>query len=315
MIGKYVKLFLALNFAKGIGTKTLIEYAQKLNTNKLVSLEYKVAIQASKIKRIIKISPFYWNKCIARAEEEIKSAKKQNISIISYLDKEYPANLFILDDAPIILYVKGNYHILNNDKTVAIIGTRKPSNYGIKIDYLFAKTLSKDGFTIVGGLAKGCDKYAHEAAVNTTGKTIAILANGLDQPIYPKENTTLAHKIVENGGALVSTYALGTKLSGYNLAARDEWQSGISDGVLAIETGIKGGTRIAMRYAKKQKRPLAVIDYRQAKNKKYSDLPTFQGNYDAIMNESAIPIFSKNSLLQFEKMMIKSRNNRLNSLK
>lgn len=313
MIGKYTKMLLALSFAKGIGIKTIIKFAKEWGI-KEPSNQYDKVIKSSKIKRISEISETDWKKDIDLAAEEINKAQKLNITIISYLDKEYPINLLVLSNAPTILYIKGNYKIVNKDKIVAIIGTRKPSKYGIRIDNLFSQTLSKDGFVIAGGLAKGCDAYAHEASIESKGKTIAILAHGLDQPIYPKENEGLAKRILEMNGALISTYKIGTKLSRYNLAARDEWQSGISDGILAIETGIKGGTRIAMRHAVEQKRPLAVIDYRETTKKSYIELPTFQGNLDAIKKEKAIPIFSKESLINFENLMVQKRKNRLSGL-
>lgn len=313
MIGKYTKVLLALSFAKGVGSKTIIAFAKSLNTENY-NLKYDSVVRESHNKRIQKISQIDWNVCLSKAENEIKAAEETGVNIISYLDEEYPKNLLSLSKAPAILYVMGNYKILNHDKIVAIIGTRKPSNYGVKIGKLFAETLSKDDFVIVGGLAKGCDTVAHAAAINSGGKTIAILGAGLDQPIYPKVNTTLAKKIVSSGGALVSTFAFGTQLSKYTLASRDEWQSGISDGVLAIETGIKGGTRIAMHHAVEQKRSLAVIDYRQSKRKEFQNLPTFEGNLDAINNENAIPIFSKKSLREFENIMIENHRKRLENL-
>lgn len=164
-------------------------------------------------------------------------------------------------------------------------------------------------------MAKGCDTIAHKATINCKGRTVAILATGLDQPIYPKENSALAEEIINSGGALVSTFAFGTKLSRYNLASRDEWQSGISDGVLVIETGIKGGTRIAMRHAVEQKRPLAVIDYRQSKRKEFQNLSTFEGSLDAIKNENAILIFSKRSLIDFENLMVEKQQERVKNFR
>ncbi|MGI1803606.1 DNA-processing protein DprA [Limosilactobacillus reuteri] len=314
MIGKGVRLVLALKAIPRVGDKRIIDYLNE--SNRKNSTFYDNVIETKKVPGINKLLPEDWNRFLEQADNEIEKANDFGINIISYLDDEYPLNLRALPNAPTILYVKGNYKLLNTDKSVAIIGTREPTEYGKKIDLLFSKTLSLDGFTIISGLAIGCDTYAHQGTLTGSGKTIAILAHGLDQPVYPKQNRNLANRILEQDGALLSTYPIGTKLRPQYLAARDEWQSGMSDGVLVIETGIKGGTRIAMGHSVKQKRPLAVIDYRERGNlgSEALKIQKFQGNFDAIMHENAIPVFSKEKLESFEKIMIKEHLNRLDSI-
>jgi DNA processing protein len=152
-----------------------------------------------------------------------------------------------------LYFFKFRFELLNEEKSVAIIGTRNPSKFGIKMGYKISKLLASKGYSIVSGLAKGIDTEAHQGALNVMGKTVAILAHGLDMPIYPKENRALAEEIMESGGLLLSTYSNGTKLFPQYLAARDEWQSALSDGVIVIETGIKGGTNITVGHAIKQK--------------------------------------------------------------
>lgn len=311
MIGKYVKPLLALSFVKGLSNTELVKYAKSKVSSELSS-KYEEAIADSNFSRKITLS--LWEKCVAKAEAEIDKANELNIHLISYLDKEYPVNLLFLPDAPIVLYVKGNYRALNNDKMVAVIGTRTPSQYGAEIDTRFSTILSKDGFVTVAGLAPGCDTYAHRATVKAGGKTISMMGNSLEQPIYPAENTTLAHAMIAAGGALVSSFHFGTPVSQPNFSIRDEWQSGVSDGVLAIETAVKGGTRIAMHHATIEKRPLAVIDYRQDKKRDLTTLPTFQGNLDSLKNEKAMPLFSEKSLKEFESKMITDRQKRFAKL-
>ena len=308
MIGKGVRLVLALKAIPRVGDKRVIEYLKEQDRTSVLHEEVvKTAVTA-----IQKLEAADWTRCLAAADEEIAKADDLGISIISYLDADYPLNLLALAKAPTLLYVKGNYKLLNTDKSVAIIGTREPTDYGKRIDNLFSKTLSLDGFTVVSGLAIGCDTYAHEGTLLGSGKTVAILAHGLDQPVYPKQNRTLAARILDQDGALVSTYPLGTKLRPQYLAARDEWQSGMSDGVLVIETDLKGGTRIAMRHSVKQHRPLAVIDYRQRgkMGQRALDIPKFRGNYDAIQHENAMPVFTREELTAFEEAMIKGHNSR-----
>lgn len=310
MIGKYVPFLLALSFAPGVGQKTLMQYAKNIKTS-TSDLSYEQAIKRSRISRIKRITFSTWQECLQKEQAEIAKANELKIDIVSYLDPEYPVNLLSLSDAPIILYVKGNYRVLNRTKIVAVIGTRTPSKYGVKIDDSFATILSKDGFVTVAGLAQGCDTYAHRATVKAGGQTVAIMGASLDQPIFPSENKDLADKIIETGGALVSSFKFGTHLKHYNFAIRDEWQSGISDGVLAIETMVKSGTRIAMHHATVEKRPLAVVDYRQDSREDLTNLPTFQGNLDSIENESAVPLYDRQSLKNFEKLMLANRKKRL----
>lgn len=309
MIGKHVPFLLALDFAPRIGQKTLMKYAK--TEDAVQDLDYESVIASSSINRIKKITPSTWQECLQKAQAEIDKANDLHIHIISYLDPEYPINMLSLPDAPILLYVQGNYKALNHDKMVAVIGTRTPSEYGREIDTSFSTILVKDGFVTVAGLAQGCDTYAHLATIKAGGATIAIMGASLDQPVYPAENKDLADQIIKSGGALVSSFKFGTKLRHYNFAVRDEWQCGVSDGVLAIETMVKGGTRIAMHHAFLEKRPLAVVDYRQDHEEDLTDLPTFQGNLDSIEHENAVSLYSQKSLKDFEKMMLADRKKRL----
>lgn len=311
MIGKYVEVLLALSFVKGISNQERVKYARSKGGTGLSS-DYEATIESSNLKA--KISSLTWKDCLQKAKNEINKARALDITILSYLDKEYPINLLFLPDAPIVLYVKGNYQALNKDKIVAVIGSRTPSKYGAKIDTAFSTTLSKDGFVTVAGLAAGCDTYAHRATVKAKGSTVATLGNSLEQPIYPAENTALAQAMIAAGGALVSSFHFGTPVRPANFPIRDEWQSGLSNGVLAIETAVKGGTRIAMHHATVEKKPLAVIDYRQDKKHDLTKLPTFQGNLDSLKNEGAMPLFSQDSLKEFERKMMANREKRLATL-
>ena len=133
---------------------------------------------------------------------------RQNIDIININDQEYPKQLKNIYDYPISLYIKGNSKILNN-KSIAIIGCRKASEYGIKSAQYFAYNLARNNINIVSGLARGIDSYAHRGAINAKGKTIAVVGTGLDI-VYPQENEKLSKNIEENG-AIISEYPLGKK--------------------------------------------------------------------------------------------------------
>ena len=158
---------------------------------------------------------------------------------------------------PISLYIRGNQKILNN-KCLAIIGCRQLSDYGKKATKYFAYNLAKKKLTIVSGLAKGVDSYAHIGTLCAKANTIAVIGNGLDT-IYPKENVYLANEILKNNGAIVSEYPLGTKPEKMNFPARNRIISGLSKGVLVVEAKQKSGTLLTVDFAIEQGRDVFVV--------------------------------------------------------
>lgn len=222
------------------------EFLEKSNLPRV-----KQAIMGGKLSEII------WKQIHQEVLSEIKQANDLKIEIISYQDDKYPQRLLKLKKFPAILYLKGNSKLLNADYTVTVVGTRHPTEIGIKRDIELTAWFVEHDYVIVSGLAQGCDFYAHQ----TAARTIAVLAHGLDQPIYPQVNAPLAKSILAKGGLLVSTYPLGTKTILQQLVARDEWQSGLGDGVIVVETGLTGGTYATIDFALKQCKPLAVLKY------------------------------------------------------
>lgn len=210
-------------------------------------------------------------------EKHIFYMQKNQIDIVSIYDKEYPQSLKEIYDPPVVLYIKGNKNILNN-KSIAIVGCREASDYGKKAAKYFAYNLANQGINIVSGLAKGVDSYAHIGSVcatsvesysqisiypqvekvNKCGKTIAVVGTGLDM-VYPKENKHLLEKILENGGAIISEYPLGTKPEKMNFPARNRIISGISRGIIVIEAKEKSGTLITVDFALEQGRDVYVV--------------------------------------------------------
>lgn len=190
-------------------------------------------------------------------EIHLKYMRKNNIKIITINDEEYPKKLKEIYDPPIILYVRGNMDILNNT-SIAIIGCREASEYGISAAKYFAYNLAKKGINIVSGLAKGIDSFAHIGAICAKGKTIAVVGNGLDS-IYPKENIQIAEKILETGGTIISEYPLGTKPEKKNFPARNRIISGISNAIIVVEAKEKSGTLITVDFALEQGRDIYVV--------------------------------------------------------
>lgn len=179
-----------------------------------------------------------------------KYMEKNQIKLISIQDEAYPKKLKNLYDKPIVLYVKGNEKILN-EFSLGIIGCREYSKYGEIVAKHISSKLTENNIITISGLAKGIDSISQQETVNKKGKTIAVLGNGIDT-IYPSENRELAKKIIENGGAIVSEYIMGTKIEKMNFPARNRIISGLSDGIIVIEAKKKSGTMITVDFALEQ---------------------------------------------------------------
>lgn len=183
--------------------------------------------------------------------------EKNQIDIISIEDEGYPSILKEIYNPPINLYIRGNKETLSMP-TLAIVGCRDATEYGKKVAYDFSYNISKHGYNIVSGLAKGIDSCAHLGAVKANQSTIAVLGNGLDT-IYPRENKKLAQDILNSNGAIISEYPLGTIPDKKNFPLRNRIISGISKGVLVVEAKEKSGTMITLDFALEQGRDVFAI--------------------------------------------------------
>jgi len=171
-------------------------------------------------------------------------------------DADYPAALRRTADRPVGLYARGP--VAAERPHVAIVGTRYPSAYGIKSARLFAGELARRGLVIVSGLALGIDTEAHTAALDVGGTTIAVVANGLDL-MYPPQNTALARRIVDAGGAVLSEFYFGRPVDKRTFPQRNRIVSGMSLAVLVIESDAAGGSMITARFAGDQGRLVAAV--------------------------------------------------------
>lgn len=190
-------------------------------------------------------------------EQYVDYMSKHNIELINIMDKQYPAALKRIYDAPSIIYVKGNKEILNSF-CIAIVGSRLCSKYGEKVVKNISSELAKYGIVIVSGLAKGIDSSSHIGCIQSHGKTIAVLGNSLDI-IYPPENKYLADKILTTGGAIISEYVIGSKINKMNFPARNRIISGISKGVVVAEARQRSGALITVDFALEQGREVFAI--------------------------------------------------------
>lgn len=179
------------------------------------------------------------------------------MKIIKNTDSLYPKRLLTIKNAPKQLYVKGNETLLNK-QAIAIVGTRMPSEYGIKVATEFAKELSNQNYCVISGLAQGIDTYAHMGAKCGKGKTVAVLGAGFNH-IYPKQNTKLYQDIIEEGGCIVSEYDPNEEVKPENFPKRNRIISGLAIGVLIIEARYRSGSSITAKFAIEQNKEIFCV--------------------------------------------------------
>ena len=189
-------------------------------------------------------------------ESELDECQKKGIRILTCLDSDYPKNLASIYDPPPILYVRGMF-IPEDEMAVAIVGSRRPSSYGIKMSCRFASELAEHGITIVSGFARGIDAAAHRGCLRARGRTIAVLGSGLDI-IYPKEHAELFEEISANG-AVITEFPLGTIPQAFNFPRRNRVISGLSRGILVVEASQRSGSLITASCAAEEGREVYAI--------------------------------------------------------
>jgi DNA processing protein len=183
--------------------------------------------------------------------------RRESIDIVSIRDPRYPDQLKTITDPPPLLYVKGT--LLPQDSfSIAVVGTRRITAYGVRQTGRLTSAISKAGFTIVSGLAIGVDGYAHRAAIDAGGRTIAVLGSGLLR-IYPPEHTELAEQIIRSGGAIISEYAPLIRSTSWTFPQRNRIVCGLTLGVVVVEAPIKSGAMISARLAGEQGRDIFAV--------------------------------------------------------
>jgi len=192
-------------------------------------------------------------------QQELERLEHLRVRIITWKDDTYPPLLRKIEYAPPVLYICGNLTDDDRHYSLGIVGTRKMSSYGRQVTEHFAQELARGKVTVVSGLAMGVDTVAHTAALDAGGRTIAVLACGLDI-IYPASNFNLAKRIVESGqGALLTAFPLGVQPEAGNFPARNHIISGLSLGILVTEAPQKSGALITANSALEQGREVFAI--------------------------------------------------------
>jgi len=189
-------------------------------------------------------------------DRQLRLIEKYQIRIITQDDPSYPVNLRNIFDPPLVLFLRGN--ILSRDNlSIAIVGTRMATIYGMNMARKISGQLGQRGFTIISGGARGIDTAAHQAALGINTRTIAVLGCGADV-VYPTENNRLFEQIIKRG-ALVSEFPMGTPPLRQNFPRRNRIISGLSVGVVVIEAPIRSGALITASSALEQGREVFCV--------------------------------------------------------
>jgi DNA processing protein len=250
-----LKYWLAFNRIPGLGPTRFrllerafssVEEAWHANAGDLAKAGLDRRVVSNVVKHRPTISP----------DEEEAQTEREGISAFTWNDPRYPSRLKEIYDPPPVLYVRGQL-LLEDERSVAVVGTRRATVYGREATQAIVGDLARNGVTIVSGLARGIDGVAHRTTLETGGRTIAVLASGLDI-IYPREHTGLAQEIAQQG-ALVSEYPLGVRPDARNFPRRNRIMSGITLGTLVAEAGEVSGALWTVRHALEQDREVFCI--------------------------------------------------------
>lgn len=247
---------LALHFIPGVGThlvKQLISYCGsasevfKRPKGKLQNVPGVGRLTAQSITA---------GNTFGLAERELKKAARENVDIIFYIDKQYPSRLKAIDDAPTMLYFKGNCN-LNQRKIVAIVGTRQATPYGKGVVEKIIEDLVPHQALVLSGLAYGIDIHSHRQAIKHGLPTLAVMGSGIDV-IYPGNHADVARRMMDHGG-LVTENFFGTKPDAHNFPSRNRIIAGMCDALIVIEAAEKGGALITADIANSYNKDVFAI--------------------------------------------------------
>ncbi|MGX4599390.1 DNA-processing protein DprA [Faecalimicrobium sp. JNUCC 81] len=265
-------LVLTLLSINKVGKKTTTNFIEKMhnmpkNEADIVDMFVNMKIDNNRI-----VVPKLEEVKIAREKSQciIRESKIKSIKFVDILSNNYPSHLRYIPNAPVILFYKGNYESIINKDCVAIIGSRSADEKGLKSSYRLGGILSKENYSIVSGLALGCDEMAHKGCLDVGGSTIAVMPCGLDN-VYPKENYNLAEKILNNKGCLISEYPVGYKSFKNSFVERDRIQSGLSLATIVAQSDVNSGTMHTVNFTLEQNRILACLDMKSSLNRKIID--------------------------------------------
>ena len=220
--------YLAFNLTEGIGSVKVAELVAKAGSAVRAWQDYpnKISRGGGEVD---------W-------QAELDRAKSFGVRLVTPVDADYPPQLLAAPGHPLCLYVKGDAAVLSKP-SVALVGTRRATAYGLDLAENFAHDLAKAGWVVLSGLALGIDAAAHRGALAAEGLTVGVIGSGLDE-FYPEQNRELAREIVRHGGAVVSEFPFGRKPDQQTFPIRNHVVAALARGVVAVEAPVKSGTLI-----------------------------------------------------------------------
>jgi DNA processing protein len=248
-------------------------------------------------KKYIKKEEFLNSSKAFKVEKQLRVLQEESVRMLTVLDGDYPLNLKGLEDAPPVLYCRGEL-LFEDSNSVAIVGTRRATEYGRTVARTLAKQLSGLGITVISGMASGIDTQAHIGALSAGGRTLAVMGTGIDL-IYPSSNRNLARKIVENG-ALITELPPNSPALPYHFPSRNRIISGLSKAVVAIEAPFKSGVFSTVRWALQYGRDVYALP---------GDINrTNSEGTNKLLKEGAIPFTSFKDILENTALAVKETN-------
>ena len=252
-----IRDWVELNMTPGIGPRAAAKLLERFGSAKAVYSATRAELEQLRLVPEA-VDSIIARDLQARAEAEITAVRKVGGDILLLDDGVYPSSLREIYDPPIVLYVKGAWSECLDQPCIGVVGSRKCSTYGQNAAMMLSRDLAQRGVTVVSGFARGIDAAAHRGALESGGRTVAVLGTGIDE-VYPRDHKRLAAEILDGGGALVSQFPLGTPPVSENFPYRNRIISGLSLGVLVVEASEMSGSLITARLALEQNREVWAV--------------------------------------------------------
>ena len=256
MLSQETTNLLHLNLIQGIGPKT-VQFLIKI----LGSAEKVLTASSQELQNIEGLTPSARERLIHKKlgcplERELELIHEFGCQIVTFYDAAYPPLLKEIDTPPLLLYVRGELKP-EDALSIALVGSRQAKDYGRRVSYQLSYQLAKRGLTVISGFAKGIDTCAHRGALEASGRTIAVMGNGLSL-IYPAANSELVEKVIDSG-ALISEFPMGMKPRSENFPRRNRIISGLTLGTVVVEASNRSGALITARLASEQGREVFAV--------------------------------------------------------
>lgn len=248
-----------LSGGTGLGAKKVRTLYERFFTLKPLWKASRADLMETKVFTQEQVDSFISQRSTIVPSKLLDTVKKKGVSAYPFFHPNYPPLLRHIDDPPLILYLKGKLKVHELDRSVAIVGTRKSTPYGETYAQKFGGDLASLGVTVISGMAVGIDSCAHWSAIKARGRTVAVLACGVDV-CYPTSNKPLYQRLIEDENcAVVSEFFPGTKPEPWRFPARNRIISGLSQGILVVEAGETSGAIITAKIGFEQNRQVFAI--------------------------------------------------------